>query len=129
MCNFFERLAEERGGLGKNQDEMANIGGVAKRTYCYYESGEREPGVGFLSAIAAAGADVQYIITGVRGMTVGPTLNREENAIVTAYRQGDASGKAALLGVANVIKKPLKTNEAVKEAAGDVLGVVDRKAS
>lgn len=72
MCIFSNRIEEERKRLGLNQDAMARAGGISKRTYCYYESGEREPGAGFLAAIAAAGADVQYIITGVRRGTAVP---------------------------------------------------------
>jgi transcriptional regulator with XRE-family HTH domain len=60
------RLLEERRRLGLNQDRMAGLGRVAKRTYCNYESGLREPGAAFLEAMAAAGADVLYVLTGVR---------------------------------------------------------------
>jgi transcriptional regulator with XRE-family HTH domain len=60
------RLLEERIRLGLSQDRMAGLGRVAKRTYCNYESGLREPGAAFLEAMAAAGADVLYVLTGVR---------------------------------------------------------------
>jgi transcriptional regulator with XRE-family HTH domain len=60
------RLIEERKRLGLNQDKMAEKGGVAKRTYCDYESGVSEPKASFFSAIAAEGVDVQYILTGTR---------------------------------------------------------------
>lgn len=66
MCNIAERLLEERKRLDLNQQEMADLGKVAKRTYCNYEAGEREPMGGFFTAIATAGADVQYILTGAR---------------------------------------------------------------
>jgi transcriptional regulator with XRE-family HTH domain len=69
MFKFGERLLKVRKDKGWSQDEIAKIGGVAKRTYCNYESGEREPGAAFLEAIAAAGADVQYILTGVPGIS------------------------------------------------------------
>jgi len=65
MCNISKRLLDERLRLDKNQAEMAEIGGVAKRTYCNYESGEREPMASFFAGLAAAGADVQYILTGI----------------------------------------------------------------
>jgi transcriptional regulator with XRE-family HTH domain len=60
------RLIEERERLGLNQDQMATAGGMKKRAYCYYESGERSPDASYLAAIASAGADVQYIVTGER---------------------------------------------------------------
>jgi transcriptional regulator with XRE-family HTH domain len=60
------RLLEKRRRLGLSQDCMASLGRVAKRTYCNYESGLREPGATFLEALAGAGADVLYVLTGVR---------------------------------------------------------------
>lgn len=40
----FARLCKElREELGYTQDEMATFLGIAKRTYNYWESGEREP--------------------------------------------------------------------------------------
>lgn len=66
MYNISERLLEERKKLGLNQDQMAELGGIAKGTYFNYEAGKREPGGNFLAAIAAKEADVQYILTGIR---------------------------------------------------------------
>lgn len=66
MNTLCERLKQERLRLGLNQDEFAEIGGVAKGTYFNYEAGKREPMSGFLIAIAAKGADTQYILTGKR---------------------------------------------------------------
>lgn len=60
------RLEEERKRLGLNQDQMAGLGGVAKRTYCNYEAGSREPGASLLASLAKIGADIQYIVTGQR---------------------------------------------------------------
>lgn len=61
-----ERLLEERRRLGLTQDEFAEKAGVSKRTHNYYESGARQPDSDYLSAIARIGADVQYVLTGVR---------------------------------------------------------------
>lgn len=41
-------------------------GGMEKRAQIYYEQGAHSPGVEYLCGIAAAGADVLYIITGER---------------------------------------------------------------
>ncbi|WP_434148138.1 helix-turn-helix domain-containing protein [Methylocaldum gracile subsp. desertum] len=49
-----------------NQTEFAAIGGVRKGAQINYEAGERDPDIEYLAAIATAGADIQYIITGVR---------------------------------------------------------------
>ena len=101
MYNFKDRLLEERKRLGLNQDQMAAAGGVAKRTYCNYEAGEREPMGGFFSLIAGIGVDVQYILTGIRSNAVLPesvtytVLNKREAALLDNYRhiadEGDKS--------------------------------------
>jgi len=62
--NFGDRLREERNRLSLSQTELGRIGGVQARAQRYYESGERHPDSNYLSAIAAAGVDVLYILTG-----------------------------------------------------------------
>ncbi|WP_130473005.1 helix-turn-helix domain-containing protein, partial [Candidatus Magnetaquicoccus inordinatus] len=64
--DFSERLREERKRLGHTQDEMAEIGGIAKSSLCNYEAGKREPTASFFTAIADAGVDVMYVLTGTR---------------------------------------------------------------
>lgn len=59
------RLLAERKRLLRTQDDFASIGGVSKRAYCNYESGERECGSNFLAALAKIGVDVQYLLTGI----------------------------------------------------------------
>jgi transcriptional regulator with XRE-family HTH domain len=60
------RIKEERKRLHLNQTDFGAIGGVAKNTQINYETGERSPDAEYLARIAAAGADVGYILTGVR---------------------------------------------------------------
>ena len=48
------------------QEAFGQVGGVLKRALIRYEKNERVPDATFLSAIAAAGADVLYILTGQR---------------------------------------------------------------
>ena len=64
--NISVRLREERERLGLNQVEFGSIGGVKKLAQINYEKGERHPDSAYLAAIAAAGADVLYILTGQR---------------------------------------------------------------
>lgn len=66
MSAIFERLKEERIRLGLNQTDFGAIGGVQKNSQVKYESGARHPDAPYLEAIAAAGADVNYILTGAR---------------------------------------------------------------
>ena len=64
--NFFDRLREERERLALSQQALAEKCGVTARSQRNYESGERNPDSAYLAAIAAAGADVLYILTGQR---------------------------------------------------------------
>jgi transcriptional regulator with XRE-family HTH domain len=62
-----DRIAEERKRLGLNQDEFADVAGVKRRAQSLYENGHRSPDSDYLTRIAAAGADIVYILTGERG--------------------------------------------------------------
>ena len=70
MKKINERLLEERKRLGLNKGQMAAAGGVANSSYTNYEEGKRSPDGDFLASIAAAGADVQYILTGIRAIAL-----------------------------------------------------------
>lgn len=72
MVSIGERLREERERLGMNQSDFASIGALTKRALSRYENGERSPDAAFLAAIAVAGADVLYILTGQRSAPVAP---------------------------------------------------------
>lgn len=60
------RLREVREGLGMNQTDFAALAGATRQTQSNYEKGERVPDALYLAAIAAAGGDVRYILTGIR---------------------------------------------------------------
>jgi transcriptional regulator with XRE-family HTH domain len=60
------RLREERNKLGLSQEKLAEIGGVQKLAQTNYETGKRIPTGEYLAKIAEIGADVNYILTGVR---------------------------------------------------------------
>jgi transcriptional regulator with XRE-family HTH domain len=61
-----DRLREVREALGLSQQALAERCGITARSQRNYESGERLPDAAYLAAIAAAGADVLYILTGQR---------------------------------------------------------------
>ncbi|WP_221227654.1 helix-turn-helix domain-containing protein [Rhodocyclus tenuis] len=61
-----KRLREERERLGLNQSDFGAAGGVGRKTQFNYEEAERSPDAAYLAAIATAGVDVQYVITGQR---------------------------------------------------------------
>lgn len=60
------RLRVERELMLLSQEALGEIGGVKKNAQHNYESGKRQPDAAYLAAIAAAGADVLYILTGER---------------------------------------------------------------
>lgn len=69
MTTSNERLAEERARLGHGQSEFAALGGVGRGAQANYEKGLRQPDMAYLEAIAQAGADVLYIVTGARALS------------------------------------------------------------
>lgn len=66
MNSFSDRLKEERERLSFNQEAFGAIGGVKRLAQGNYEKGERAPDLNYLAAIAKAGADIHYIVTGIR---------------------------------------------------------------
>ncbi len=66
MSTAGERLREERQRLEISQVRLAEIGGVQKRAQINYEQGGRVPDGAYLAAVAAAGVDVLYVLTGDR---------------------------------------------------------------
>lgn len=69
MKTSYERLTEERLRLGYGQGEFAALGGVGRGAQANYEKGLRQPDMAYLEAVAAAGADVLYIVTGARALS------------------------------------------------------------
>jgi len=59
-----DRIREERKRLGLSQAAFATKVGVHRRTQVNYESGERKPDTEYLEALALAGGDIGYVLTG-----------------------------------------------------------------
>ena len=106
MRQIGERLAGERDRLDLSQVAMASLGGVAKRSQQNYESGERMPDAAYLAAIAGAGADVLYILTGQRDPTA-PALDAAERVLLDSYRRCSAYAKANLIQTAALLSAGL----------------------
>lgn len=68
-----ERLREERERLGLSQTAFGELAGVGRKSQFNYEENERSPDADYLSAIASAGADALYILTGMRGENIANT--------------------------------------------------------
>lgn len=95
------RLREERERLGMTQEGFGQAGGVLKRALIRYEKGERMPDATFLAAIAAAGADVLYILTGQR--TEGTASDPAEQVLLDSYRRCKPDAKANLIQMAALL--------------------------
>jgi transcriptional regulator with XRE-family HTH domain len=81
------RFKEERKKLGLNQAQTAGLCFVSREMWGKYERGEAVPGGDVLFFFAAMGADVQYILTGIRIPASEPTdLSPREIALLDNYR-------------------------------------------
>lgn len=64
------RLREERERLSLSQEAFASKAGVHRRTQVNYEADERRPDADYLASVAGFGADIAYIVTGNRVLSV-----------------------------------------------------------
>lgn len=62
---FGQRLKEERKRLKMSQADFAQIGGCKRLAQLQYEAETTAPTTRYLNAIAAAGADLAYLILGI----------------------------------------------------------------
>lgn len=115
MDNIGARLRDERERLGKNQDAFAALAGVGKRALIHYEKSERSPDANFLAAIAAAGADVLYILTGQRSGVAAAApvvaepaaqLSRRALAVAQNYEATSEEGKKIIEAAAFAAAQP-----------------------
>lgn len=120
-ANIFERLREERERLGKTQEELAAIAGVTRRPYMEWEKGTGpSPTAVQLAAIAAAGADVLYILTGQRSQGLPPkdTLPPDQQVLVSAYERCTAEGKHHLIQTAALLSAGMPVTPATSPKRG-----------
>jgi len=60
------------------------------KTQLLYEKGERKPDIDYLVAVACAGVDVLYVITGKRGYI---PLPMDEQELLVTYRSSNQATK------------------------------------
>lgn len=104
--NIFERLREERLRLGKTQDEFASIAGVTRQPYMKWEKGTGpSPSAHNLAALATAGADVLFVVTGQRSQAAAEVdlLPSDERVLVDAYRRCNAEARRNLIQTAALL--------------------------
>lgn len=99
MNTIGERLREERERLEKTQTEFSTLGGVKKGAQINYEQNKRQPDATYLSAIAAAGADVMYVLTGQHS-TDAQAISPRQRALLDNHEHSDDQGKSIIEGTA-----------------------------
>ena len=114
MSTFAERLRDERKRLGLNQTELAALAGVQKQAQVHYEAGDRSPNAAYLQALAAAGADVLYILTGQRSqpMPESASLPPRQRALLDNYVHTDEAGKKIIESTASFAAQQDKRKKA-----------------
>ncbi|RSE76666.1 helix-turn-helix domain-containing protein [Achromobacter denitrificans] len=91
-----QRLKEERERLGLSQQVFAEIGGASKRSQVEWEKGAQVPNAEFLALVAKRGADVAFIVTGVRAISeeaLEADLDRYGKAWETLEMALEATGR------------------------------------
>lgn len=127
MPSISERLREVREALRMSQFELAAHCGITARTQRNYESGVRTPVASYLAAIADAGGDVLYILTGkgVGGSKPVPALTAEEEVVLEYFREAPKDVRIAVLGALQAGKlPPNSTSDARKQVIHGRVGAV-----
>lgn len=103
-----KRLKEERERLGLSQPRFGELTGCVKQTVIQWEKGASAPNARQLAAIAAAGADVLYILTGSRSAPVVPSLSPRQRALLDNYDHTSEEGKKVIEGTASLAAQSSK---------------------
>lgn len=90
------RLREERKILNLTQHEFAALGGVESNAQAHYESGTRQPRASYLIGIAGGGADILYVLLGVRTPMQESSLSQCEAKVIKHYRALAQEDKGAI---------------------------------
>ena len=127
--------------MGWSQQAAADAAGIRREMWARYEGGS-EPGAKALAGMAAAGADVVYILIGERS-SAQPAHDAAEQVLLDSYRRCAAQARqhliqtAALLAAgiapdarksAAPVKRPLQSEKSERPAAvqqvvgGSVIG-------
>lgn len=110
------RLKEERERLGFTQPAFAGLSETTKKSQIDYEKDLTQPKAGYLAVIAKVGADVQYIVTGVRSNSA---LAADEQMLVDGYRALDSATRRRTLAFVLTETGPVSVSKKIKEKASE----------
>ena len=99
ICVIGDRLKEERERLGLTQPAFAEIAGAKKRTLIDWEKGVSSPTAVQLSALAAEGVDVLYILTGQRSTTAAPAaqpISSDDRRLLSDFHAAPAQVQSGI---------------------------------
>ncbi|MCS2168175.1 helix-turn-helix domain-containing protein [Scandinavium manionii] len=96
MTTLGYRLKEERSRKGLNQTDFAALAGGSRGAQATYERDEKKPGGAYLTALANAGVDVLYVLTGRKNPDIGDVTD-DEIELIKLYRSAPLAVKAAAL--------------------------------
>lgn len=108
MSGIGQRLREERERIGLSQRAFGEIGGVKANAQGNYESGDRVPAADYLAAVADAGADVLYIVTGQRTPIPATALAADEAQVLEQYRALPEQDKASVARLTTALAEMAK---------------------
>lgn len=93
------RLKEERERIGLTQDAFALLVNAGRRTVIDWEKGRTSPNAVQLSALAEAGMDMTYVLTGQRSPCVGQNDSKTLDSAVNRTSKPDLfSANSDLMG-------------------------------
>lgn len=118
MSAIGERLRAERDRLGLNQEAFGALGGVNRNSQANYEKGIRSPDSDYLSAIAAAGVDVMYILTGQRMPRPVEGLSEREAVVLDNFRSLPEEDRASVQRLTNALAESAARDVGAKKGSG-----------
>ncbi|MFC4214020.1 XRE family transcriptional regulator [Pseudophaeobacter arcticus] len=89
MDKLGTRLREERERLGLTQDAWGQLVGVKKNAQFNYENNKRSPSGEYLIAAREAGADIAYILTGIRVPAVVKKVQEQYGHAIAVAKHAD----------------------------------------
>lgn len=114
------RLTEERKRIGLSQAEVAETCGISREMWGKYERGKAVLGSEVLFRFAAAGADIQYVVTGIRSGTV-PALDTAERLLLENYRRCTPKAQANLVQTSALLAAGLAADATEKTPPKQVI--------
>lgn len=117
------RLREVREGMGLTQSEFAAIAaaagarGATRQSQALYEKGERMPDAAYLGAVAGAGCDVLYVLT---GQQLSAARETEGAYMIRAAAEREARGEPPIPGLVEALQGLADTDRRIAERAKSI---------